>query len=54
MARAGMMQAKIVRGNVVALIKGLKLKDYTPSAFEGALKLSLGKVGRHVLEKQHD
>jgi NADH dehydrogenase FAD-containing subunit len=44
MARAGMMQAEIVRGNIVALIKGKTLVDYKPLALEGALKLSLGKV----------
>lgn len=44
MARAGMMQADIVQRNIVALIKGKNLVDYTPLALEGALKLSLGKV----------
>jgi NADH dehydrogenase FAD-containing subunit len=50
MARAGMMQAEIVCGNTVSLIKGKKLVEYTPLALEGALKLSLGKVRRHLLK----
>lgn len=45
MARAGLMQAEIVRGNIVALIKGKKLDDYVSVFAEGMLKLSLGKVG---------
>lgn len=49
MARAGMMQAEIVGGNIVALIKGKKLAEYTPLALEGALKLSLGKVSTPTL-----
>jgi apoptosis-inducing factor 2 len=44
MARAGMMQAEIVRENIVKLIQGKELVNYTPLALEGALKLSLGKV----------
>lgn len=44
MARAGMMQAEIVRGNILALINEKYLVEYTPLALEGALKLSLGKV----------
>ncbi|KAK0110501.1 hypothetical protein ONS96_002110 [Cadophora gregata f. sp. sojae] len=44
-ARAGSAQAEIVRGNIVALIKGKKdkLVEYVPSVLEGLLKLSLGK-----------
>lgn len=45
MARAGLMQAEIVWGNIVALIKGKKLDDYVSVFAEGMLKLSLGKVG---------
>ncbi len=44
MARAGMMQAEIVRSNIVAMIKGKNLNEYIPSPIEGALNLSLGKV----------
>lgn len=46
MARAGMMQAEIVRDNIAGLIAGKEkgLKEYKPMAMEGALKLSLGKV----------
>jgi NADH dehydrogenase FAD-containing subunit len=44
-ARAGLMQAEIVWGNIVALIKGKKLDDYVSVFAEGMLKLSLGKVG---------
>jgi hypothetical protein len=44
MARAGMMQAEIMRENTVVLIKRKKLAEYTSLALEGALKLSLGKV----------
>ncbi|KAH8656586.1 oxidoreductase [Tricladium varicosporioides] len=45
MARAGMMQAEIVRNNIASLISGKEkgLKEYKPMAMEGALKLSLGK-----------
>ncbi|KAH6665721.1 putative amid-like NADH oxidoreductase [Halenospora varia] len=45
MARAGMMQAEIVRDNIAGLIAGKEkgLKEYKPMAMEGALKLSLGK-----------
>ncbi|TVY16148.1 Fe-regulated protein 8, partial [Lachnellula arida] len=44
MARAGMVQADIVQGNILALIKGSTLKTYKPMSIEGSLKLSLGKV----------
>lgn len=44
MARAGMQQAEIVQRNILSLINGkTELEEYTPSYFEGALKLSLGK-----------
>ncbi|KAE9380356.1 putative amid-like NADH oxidoreductase [Stipitochalara longipes BDJ] len=43
MASAGMMQGEIVRENILALIRGVKLAEYTPLALEGALKLRLGK-----------
>jgi apoptosis-inducing factor 2 len=49
MARAGIMQAEVVRGNIVALIEGKKLAEYTSLALEGALKMSLGKVRRPPL-----
>lgn len=42
MARAAMAQADLVSINIVALIKGDKLKDYVPHAIEGFLTLSLG------------
>lgn len=46
MARAGMVQADIVTTNILSLIKQKrKLALYQPIALEGALKLSLGKVG---------
>lgn len=47
MARAGMMQADIVRDNILRQIQGQNvLKKYEPLwAMEGILKLSLGKVG---------
>lgn len=45
MARAGMVQAEIVRANIGSLIKrNTRLKAYEPIPLEGALKLSLGKV----------
>ena len=45
MARAGMMQAELVRENIVAYIEGTPLRKYSPIlAMEGILKLSLGKV----------
>lgn len=44
MARAGLVQADIVQGNILALINGRKLKTYKPMSIEGSLKLSLGKV----------
>ena len=46
MARAGMMQAEIVRDNIVSQIKGSKkLRKYESLVgMEGILKLSLGKV----------
>ncbi|PMD35352.1 FAD/NAD(P)-binding domain-containing protein [Hyaloscypha variabilis F] len=43
MASAGMMQGEIVRENILALIRGEQLAEYTPLALEGALKLRLGK-----------
>jgi len=43
MASAGIMQGEIVRENILALIRGEKLANYTPWALEGALKLRLGK-----------
>jgi NADH dehydrogenase FAD-containing subunit len=46
MGRAGMVQAEIVRANIASLIKNKeKLETYVPIPLEGALKLSLGKVG---------
>lgn len=44
MARAGLLQAEVVRSNILSLIAGGKLKEYRPIALEGSLKLSLGKV----------
>jgi len=46
MARAGMMQAEIVRENILSQINGVKdLKKYeSVVGMEGILKLSLGKV----------
>ena len=45
MGRAGMMQAEIVRANIVSLIHGkTELESYKPIPLEGGLKLSLGKV----------
>lgn len=45
MARAGLLQAEVVRSNILSLIAGGRLKEYRPVALEGSLKLSLGKVG---------
>ena len=46
MARAGMMQAEVVRENILSQINGDKdLKKYeSVVGMEGILKLSLGKV----------
>ena len=45
MGRAGIMQAEIVRDNIMGLIAGKKtLKKYQPQLLEGILQLSLGMV----------
>lgn len=47
MARAGMIQAEIVRENILSLIKGEHpSKAYKPQPLEGSLKLSLGLVSK--------
>ena len=46
MGRAGAFQAEVVCQNIVAMIRGqLPRTKYKPNAAEGAIKLTLGKVG---------
>lgn len=47
MARAAYFQSEIIVQNILSLIKGEQiLKEYRPNvAFEGSIKLTLGKVG---------
>jgi NADH dehydrogenase FAD-containing subunit len=51
MARAGLFQAEIVLANILEMIKGLPPSDtYKPLvSFEGAIKLTLGKVSKASL-----
>jgi len=53
MARAGGFQAEVVRNNIIASIQGKRLVDYKPTALEGAIKLSLGKVWHSFFTLQH-
>jgi hypothetical protein len=39
-----MMQAEVVQGNILSLIRERALQEYIPQRVEGALKLSLGLV----------
>jgi NADH dehydrogenase FAD-containing subunit len=45
-ARAARAQAEIVTSNILSLIRGQKdkLSEYHPAMYEGAIKLTLGKV----------
>jgi NADH dehydrogenase FAD-containing subunit len=57
MARAGMMQAEVARGNICALINGqspASLMPYVPMAMEGHLALSLGRDGSVMYMQQED
>ncbi|KAJ5607471.1 Fe-regulated protein [Penicillium hordei] len=42
MGRTAMAQAELVCENILALIKGTKLRPYKPKAIDGMLKLTLG------------
>ncbi|CAG8893665.1 unnamed protein product [Penicillium egyptiacum] len=45
MGRTAMAQAELVCKNILALIKGTKLRPYEPKAIDGMLNLTLGLVG---------